>query len=34
MTIRLITALVLGFLVSTAVGAWLVPYLRRIRRAR
>jgi len=31
MTIRLITALVLGFLVSTAVGAWLVPYLRRIK---
>lgn len=31
MTIRLITALVLGFLVSTGVGAWLVPFLRRIK---
>ncbi len=31
MTIRLITALVLGFLISTGVGAWLVPFLRRIK---
>lgn len=31
MTIRLITALVLGFLVSSAAGAWLVPFLRRIK---
>jgi phospho-N-acetylmuramoyl-pentapeptide-transferase len=31
MTIRLITAFVLAFLVSSAIGAWLVPYLRRIK---
>ncbi|MCM1148979.1 MAG: phospho-N-acetylmuramoyl-pentapeptide-transferase [Butyricicoccus sp.] len=31
MTIRLITALVLGFLVATGVGAWMVPFLRRIK---
>lgn len=31
MTIRLIMAFVLAFLVATALGAWLVPYLRRIK---
>ena len=31
MTIRLIVAFVLAFFVSTGVGAWLVPYLRKIK---
>ena len=29
--IKLITALVLGFLISSALGAWLVPFLRKIK---
>ena len=31
MTIKLITAFVLAFLIATALGAWLVPYLRKIK---
>lgn len=31
MTIKLILAFVIAFFVSTAFGAWLVPYLRRIK---
>lgn len=31
MTIKLIVAFVLAFLISTGIGAWLVPYLRRIK---
>ena len=31
MTIRLILAFLLGLVLSTAIGAWLVPFLRRIK---
>ena len=31
MTVRLIASFVIAFLVSTGVGAFLVPYLRRIK---